>query len=634
MVTTALPARLRTTAWPWGWIGFGVCATALLLGVAGAETAGLVVSLVVLGCALPLSVSLPGRLALAVPVWASLNVTVLPALQAVGVRPSPVPAAGAFALVAVAVRVRTTVADERGSWRADGVSLATGFVVLAGLLTTWVGRGLTTAMTFFMGAPDNATHFYLVRLVADEGGVRYWASTHTTGGASGLNSYPQGFHLNTALAGQVAFGHPTTVARLFDTFALGSYTSAALLVALGGLCAAAVARRCAVGGTAQAMAGVAAAVAIALGPLGFMLTLGFQGQTAAYTLLFAVVLVSLSTPPTTPGAVTARLVVLGLLIAGLSNTYYVILPVVAPLVVFELARLRRSWPGWRVVAPIGVLLGAATLLPVAAGLEGGSFSHLGDQGLVPPLSRLALVALGLVALAGLAVPAVRRAARTSAAPFVLTALAALGLELGILGYQDATLGATRYYYEKAVYTTFLLALVAAAAVGAVLLERLVRSRQPAEWVVAVTVALVGGLVVAGATGVLTAPSSRPLVQWLNGQSRLPASPAVLDAAFTTRAPPDGTSWFVWDPGDHGPAGTRFFETRWVNAVSGRLDLTSHHFQLTWFPSGQRDPALARFVARTHRRLLLIVPHPGVCTRAREPLRPDLQRLVTCRVASG
>ncbi len=633
MVTTALPAPWRASAWPWGWIGLGGCAAGLLLGVLGAATAGLVLALVVLGCALPISVSVPSRLALAVPVWASLNVTVLPALQVVGVRPSPVVAAGGFALVAVAVRVRTTAVDERGPWRPDGACLAAGLVVLAGLLTTWVGRGLTTAMTFFMGAPDNATHFYLVRLVAGERGVLYWASTHTTGGESGLNPYPQGFHLNTALAGQAVFGHPTTPARLFDTFALGSFASAALLVALGGLCAAAVARRCGAGGVAQGMAGLAAAAAIALGPLGLMLTLGFQGQIAGYALLFAVVLVSLSAPPTTPGGMTVRLVVLGLLIAGLSNTYYAILPVAAPLVVVELVRLRCAWPGWRVVVPTVVLLGAATLLPVAAGLEGGSFSHLGDQGLVPPLSRLALVGMGLVAVAGLAVPAVRRAARTSAVTFVLTALAALDLELAILAYQDATLGTTRYYYEKAVYTTFLLAVVAAAASGAVLLERLVRSRQPAEWVVAATLVVVAGLVVAGATGALTAPNSRPLVQWLNGQSRLPASPAVLDAAFTRRAPPDGTSFFVWDPGDRSPAGTRFFETRWVNATSGRIDLTSHHFELTWFTSGQRDAALARFVARTHRRLVLIVPRLGVCTRAQAALRPDLRPLVTCR-ASG
>jgi hypothetical protein len=242
--------------------------------------------------------------------------------------------------------------------------------------------------------------------------------------------------------------------------------------------------------------------------------------------------------------------------------------------------------------------------------------------------------MGLVAVAGLAVPAVRRAARTSAATFVLTALAALGLELVVLAYQDATLGTTRYYYEKAVYTTFLLAVVAAAASGAVLLERLVRSRQPAEWVVAATLVVVAGLIVAGATGVLTAPNSRPLVQWLNGQSRLPASRAVLDAAFTRRAPPAGTSLFVWDPADRSPAGTRFFETRWVNATSGRIDLTSHDFELTWFTSGQRDAALARFVARTRRRLLLIVPRLGVCTRAQATLRPDLRHLVTCRVVAG
>ena len=166
MVTTALPAPWRASAWPWGWIGLAVCATGLVLGVLGAVTAGLVLALLVLGCALPISASVPSRLALAVPVWASLNAIVLPALQVLDIRPSPVVTAGGFALVAVAVRVRTTVADERGPWRADGACLVAGLVVLAGLLTTWVGRGLTTAMTFFMGAPDNATHFYLVRLIA------------------------------------------------------------------------------------------------------------------------------------------------------------------------------------------------------------------------------------------------------------------------------------------------------------------------------------------------------------------------------------------------------------------------------------------------------------------------------------
>ena len=636
MVTTAMPARIRGAVWPWGWIGLGVCALGLLLSVLGADTAGLVLALGVLGCALPLDLSLPSRLALAVPVWASVNVTVLPALQVVGLRPSPVIAAGVFALVAVAVRERTIInVDERPAWRPDSVCVAAGAVLVAGLLTTWVGRSLTTAMTFFMGAPDNATHLDLLRLVASQHGVLYWASTHTTAGASGLNPYPQGFHLNTALAGQAVFGHPTTAARLFDTFALGSFASAGLLVALGGLCAAAVARRCGAGGLAQAMAGLAAAAALALGPLGLMLTLGFQGQIAGYALLFAVVLVSLSARPTTRRAMALRLVLLGLLVAGLSNTYYAILPVAAPLVLVELVRLRDAWPGWRVVAPTVVLLGAATLLPVAAGLEGGSFSHLGDQGLVPPLSRLALVGMGVLVVAGLAVPAVRRAARTSAGTFVLTALAALGLELAILAYQDATLGTTRYYYEKAVYTTFLLAIVAASAAGAVLLERLVRSRAPAEWVVAVTLVAATAVVVTGATGALTAPDSRPLVQWLNGQSRLPASPAVLDAAFTLRAPPPaGTSLFVWDPGARGPAATRFFETRWVNATTGRLDVTSHDFELTWLTSGQRDAALARFVARTHRRLLLIVPRRGVCTRAQAALRPDLRHLVGCRVTSG
>jgi hypothetical protein len=177
--------------------------------------------------------------------------------------------------------------------------------------------------------------------------------------------------------------------------------------------------------------------------------------------------------------------------------------------------------------------------------------------------------------------------------------------------------------------------VAAAAAGAVLLERLVRSRAPAEWVVAVTLVAATALVVTGATGALTAPDSRPLVQWLNGQSRLPASPAVLDAAFTLRPPPPaGTSLFVWDPGARGPAATRFFETRWVNATTGRLDVTSHDFELTWLTSGQRDAALARFVARTHRRLLLIVPRRDVCTRAQAAVRPDLRHLVRCRVTSG
>ncbi len=632
MVTTAIPARRRLVAPPW-WVGFGAGALSLLLLGLGATVGALLLSLVLIGCALPLNLSLPARLALAVPVWACVNAIVVPALQVVGVHPDPTLTAVALAGLVVIARGRSAPDVVPTSWRADTASLVAGVAVVGALITTWVGRGLTSAMTFFMGAPDNATHFYLVRLVARTDGVLYGASTHTAGGASGLDPYPQGFHLNTALAGQAVFGHATTPARLFDTFALGSFASAALLVTLAGLCAAATARRFGAGGLAQTLAGLAAATAVALGPLGLMLTLGFQGQIAGYALLFAVVLVSLSPVPTTRGAMTARLVVLGLLIAGLSNTYYAILPVVAPLVIVELVRLRRAWPGWRIVAPTVLLLGAATLLPVAAGLAGGSFSHLGDEGLVPVLSRTALVGMGLLVLAGLAVPAVRRAARTSAVTLVATGLAALGLELAILLYQDATLGTTRYYYEKAVYTTFLLAVVLAAAVGVVLLERLVRSSRLPEWAVAAVLVGATALVVAGATGVLTAPDRRPLVSWVDGTSRLPASPATLDAAFAHPSPPDGTSLFVWDPTDHGSAATRFFETRWVNATNGRLDLTSHDFELGWLTSGQRDAALARFVSRTHRRILLIVPRRSVCTRASSMLTPRLRTLLTCRVAA-
>ena len=348
MVSTAIPAGVRRSAVPWGWIGLGVCAVGLLLGVAGAAVGGLVLSLVVLGCALPVDVSVPGRLALAVPAWASLNVTVLPALQGIGLRPSPVVAAAGYAVLAVVVRRRSErTTSEDMWWHVDGLCLVAGLAVVGGLVTTWVGRGLTTAMTFFMGAPDNATHLYLLRLVADARGVVYWANTHTTGGASGLFSYPQGFHLNAALAGQTIFGHPSTAARLFDTFALGSFTSAALLVTLGGLCAAAVARRCDASALGQGLAGLAAAAVLALGPLGLMLTLGFQAQIAGYALLFGLLLVSLSPCPTTRGGMTARLVLLGVLLAGLSNTYYAILPVAVPLVLLELVRLRRAWPGWR-----------------------------------------------------------------------------------------------------------------------------------------------------------------------------------------------------------------------------------------------------------------------------------------------
>jgi len=637
MVDTAIPARLRPSALPWAWVGLGVCGAGLVLGAVGASVAGLVLSLLVLCCALPVDVSIPGRLALAVPVWASVNVVVLPALQVLGVRPGAVVVAAGDAVLAVLIRQLLSRDDGpslgvgTGAWRADVACVLAGIAAVGALLTTWVGHGVDHVMTFFMGAPDSATHLYLVRLVADQRGVLYWANTHTTGGASGLYPYPQGFHLSTAVAGRAVFGALTTATRLFQSFALGSFTSAALFVALGALCASVAARRVGAGVVAQAVAGLAAGAALALGPLGQMLALGFQAQIAGLALLFALLLVSLSPSPSSRAATAVRLVLLGLLIAGLSNTYFSILPVAAPLVAVELVRLRRTWPDWRIVVPAGLILGAATLLPIASGLEGGSFSHLGDTGLAPVLSRPALVGMGLLAVGGLVVPAVRHATRTGVLTFVLTALAALGLQLGVLAYQDMTLGATRYYYEKSVYTTFVLVVVAAAAVGALLLERAVRSLPVPGWVASALLVGVGSVVVAGATGVLTAPDSRPLVSWIEGRSRLPTSPGVLTAAFTPRpAPRDGTTLFVWDPGDHAPAATRFFETRWVNASVGRLDLTAHDFELTWLTSGQHDPALARFVAHTHRRILLIVPRPSVCTSARASVLPRLRGLVTCR----
>ena len=623
-----------------GWVGLAFCGVAVLLSVTGTPAGGLVVALLVLGSSLPIEISVPGRLALAIPIWAALNITVLPALQLVGLRPGPVALAAGYAALSVLVgsitrheRAEPEADPAAGEWRVDLAVLLPGIAVLGALLTTWVDRTLDDAMTFFMGAPDNATHLYLLRLVASQRGVLYWANTKTTGGASNLFAYPQGFHLNTAVAGQAIFGsltnHPT---RLFDSFALGSFTSSALLVSLGGLCAVALARRIGAGSLPQALAGIAAAVALALGPLGLMLYLGFQAQIAGYALLFALLLVSLSPLPTSRTAAAARLTLVGVLIVGLANSYYVVLPVAAPLLVVEIVRLRDRWPNWRVIGPIGLVLGTAALAPIAAGISAGSLSHLGDTGFVTPLSRPALIGLGLVAVGGLAFPTIRRAARIDALTLVLTVVAALGLELTLLIYQNATLGGTRYYYEKSVYTTFMLLLVGTAAVSALMLERVVRSLHQAQWVSVLVLIGVAAGIVGTATGTLSAADSRPLVSWIEGRGRLSASPAAVDSAFALRPPPlDGTSILVWNPGDHGPAATRFFETRWLNALVGRLDLKSNAFEVTWFTGGQHDAALARFVAHNHRRTLLIVPQRrmGVCGAGRAALQPAARALLTC-----
>ena len=641
----AMTPRRQRSALPWGWVGLGLCGVAVLLSATGVPAGGLILALVVLGWSLPIEISLPGRLALAIPIWAGLNITVLPALQAVGVRPGPVVPAAAYAVVSVLVVPRTRRARAQCAvdlrvreWRVDLASLLPGIAVAGALLTTWVSRTLDDAMTFFMGAPDNATHLYLLRLVATQRGVLYWANTNSTGGASNLFPYPQGFHLNAAVAGQAIFGTLTNdPTRLFQSFALGSFTSCTLLVALSGLCAAALARRIGARTLPQAIAGIAAAVALALGPLGLLLYLGFQAQIMGYALLFALLMVSLSPLPTTRTAAAARLTLVGVLIVGLANSYYVILPVAVPLLVVELIRLREEWPSWRLVGPIGLVLGTAALVPIAAGIEGGSLSHFGDTGLVTPLSRPALIALGLVAVSGLVVPAIRRAARAGALTFVLTVVAALGLELALLIYQNETLGGTRYYYEKSVYTTFMLLLVATAAVGALILDRAVRSLHEAQWVSMLLLVGVAAVTVGTATGALTAFDTRPVVSWIDGRGRLSASPTVLDSAFALRPPPrDGTSILVWDPGDHSLAATRFFETRWLNAMLGRLDLKSNAFEVTWFTRGQHDAALARFVAHNRRRTLLIVPHGrmGVCTTARTALPPAARALLTCWPQSG
>lgn len=341
----------------------------------------------------------------------------------------------------------------------DGATVAAGTALCAGVaLWPLARRGFPERLSVFMHVEDFSRHLMLYDTIRGVGGYLFLHRAAATPlvGDPGFLTYPQGSHLVAALGENFLRhgGDPAAWAGDFVWWTVGTYVWMCLAV-LWGL------RRVAgpAGRTAVIVPAVAFAAAyLSMGdPVG-VLAKGYPQEMAALALV--AVLVALACRPAR--RVREQVVLLGVLLAGISLTYYLFLPLgLAAAGAWALVYRRRLRRHPVFVPVAAVLAAAACAVEPALNRAARPGTVLLQGGQASPVNRGTVVALALVAVAGLAVLAGRRSPVGRAGLWILGAQ--VGLAVGVAGYTASLDGPQRYFMIKILHEAVVVCLVLAGA---------------------------------------------------------------------------------------------------------------------------------------------------------------------------
>lgn len=452
--------------------GLGLALVVLVLHLARLDAVALPALPILLALVLPIRSTLAWRLLVAIPAIVSSN-SVLAFLAGLVGLPFDTPVAVAANLLPLAalvgagrLRVQVGQIADGGDLLAIGAGLVVFFLVMAPALGLDDGHLLAV----IVGGEDNAAHLAIVNAIGTEPRYPFFAAKALQGRIlDGYITYPAGFHLSVALvrsavANTFGPGGSPDLVRVFFVSAAGvqALWAATTVMAVRSL---AGARRSSLAGIAV-VAG-AMVLLFAFGPPGATVRFGFQPQASALWLLTAGLVAG--TSEAFDGRPFLRLVLVVLAAVGTAWCWYLVVPVMGFLVVGVVIaergafRLRPGWVG--LLGGVGLL---AALPPIWLSVEAGAATAINARGGVYSLDPffLALLVLGGVG----PYAALHLFPNTRGRLLALVTVgSSLAFSAVLLGYQLKTAGAAGYFFQKSLYTLFMLAAVCA---GVVLLAGL------------------------------------------------------------------------------------------------------------------------------------------------------------------
>ena len=450
----------------------------------------------------------------------------------------PVPVAG-FGFTVIIVSYAATGRRFSLPWRPRVTDLGVlAGTALAATVALWpmLHRDPGARMALFMHVEDFLRHMLMYDGIRSGGGYMFQtgdASINVVGGI-GYYTYPTGSHFVMALTenflrSTTGGGPPQAWAGDFVWLHAASFVGMCLAT-LWGLThlGAGAARRWAV-----APLTALGAAFLAFGPTVHIFDHGYPQELPALALVAVLVAVVCRPLPRTG----EQVVLVGALLAGISFTYYLFLPVAAVLALAWLVAFRRRvLARWRLALVVAVCSAAgAAVIPGLNWKYANPSEVLLQHGQVAPVGRISLAVLVLAAAGGLLAFAVR------GLPAGVIGLVGLGamvaMVLGVQRYQQAHAGADYFMFKLehqllVIGTVLVGAAVALLPAGVVIRGRIVAAATLAALSLAPMAAF------AGSAKGFTSPG------WAYLQGRTSERPSAGQYAFAAYAKyprPDGTT---------------------------------------------------------------------------------------------
>lgn len=346
----------------------------------------------------------------------------------------------------------------------DAWAIGAAATVFAMLYRPFVGASTGRAIALLSTNTDSANHLYLVQDIRYFGG--YINLRAPVDGWAGMTDYPAAWAGNVALTVQLLLGEEPGFApfmRLVVPLIIGCY---ALLVFLSVAVTLEVVR----GVTGRSSAATSALTCLCLGLTTVVGVNVFLLQGGFYTQLMATatILASILLLQESDQSGVRRLVIMCLLTVGLMQTWYLLAPVIAA-VLLVFAKAAR--PSWRQLVVAAIPTAALSAYPVLTGPGGSTQINVSGSAPLPTIGGM--LALLLVALLGLVLVLRSRGPDYDLRlALVAATVGALLLLVAVLTLQSVTAESRNYYAFKLFYTIFLLGSVAAAGMAGVAFERL------------------------------------------------------------------------------------------------------------------------------------------------------------------
>lgn len=344
-------------------------------------------------------------------------------------------------------------------------------------------RGLGPAGQIYIlsQGEDNASHYAIYNNIVRSRAYVYFKSANDSGILKDLVSYPQGLHVNMAVNTEILEGKTSNITpqklirdyaiqiSLFMSLMAGLLISALIYIADG------MFKR----------KTILAVLAILSAPLYYFLLFGtnlylplrgYQSQIVAYTLLLILYLVlagkeSLSLD---------RLILSGLFLVGITNTWYFITPVGVALLAIRLWPERRRLIKLPLVYFTGFITLALCLLPLYTNVAGpGTPGGLNAKGAVWHIPFQFIVISFVAYVVALFTRKLNKDAGFRRLSYLIGLCIIFSTILGV--YQKATIGSLQYYFFKSFYiipplTIIAFSLVCMVAVEAISKAQLLISR--------------------------------------------------------------------------------------------------------------------------------------------------------------